>query len=189
MASETVTNEPGALRCAQHPNVETYLRCGRCDTPICPRCLVQTPVGARCRACARVRASPPYDVSPLYALRAGGAALAGALFGGVALQYAIRFVQLGWIGQVLFGVLYGMGVARLVGLVTNRKRGPLLGWISVIAITLGYCLSRAAFVYLRLPVPHSPERLFASIALGFQLDLNVLLLLIAAGIMAYNRLR
>ena len=31
------------------------LRCGRCETPICPRCLVGTPVGARCPTCARVK--------------------------------------------------------------------------------------------------------------------------------------
>jgi hypothetical protein len=189
MASASAPSEPDPTRCAQHPNVETYLRCGRCDTPICPRCLVPTPVGARCRACARVRASPPYDVSPLFALRGAAAALAGALVGGVAVQYATRLVPFGLLGTILFGLLYGVSVARLVGLVTNRKRGPLLGWITVIAITLGYCLSRAALIYLRLGLPHSIERFFAAIAFGFQLDLSVLLLLIAAGIVAYNRLR
>src|SRR3954466_8696265 len=43
------------LRCARHPNVETVLRCGKCETPICPRCLVPTPVGARCPTCAQVK--------------------------------------------------------------------------------------------------------------------------------------
>ena len=27
------------VACATHPNVQTALRCGRCDTPICPKCL------------------------------------------------------------------------------------------------------------------------------------------------------
>ena len=49
--------EPDVLvvPCATHPSVQTALRCGRCDTPICPKCLVMTPVGARCRACARLK--------------------------------------------------------------------------------------------------------------------------------------
>src|SRR5436190_23317684 len=115
MASAPLPSEPGAAHCAQHPAVETYLRCVRCDTPICPRCLIQTPVGARCRDCARVRASPPYDVSPRFALRGGAAALAGALVGGVAVQLAAGLLPFGLLGLLLFGVLYGMGVARLVG--------------------------------------------------------------------------
>src|SRR5206468_12305157 len=45
----------GTLRCARHPNTETVLRCGRCDTPICPRCMIPTPVGARCPTCAQVK--------------------------------------------------------------------------------------------------------------------------------------
>ena len=37
-------------RCAEHPDVETGLRCGRCETPICPKCMIMTPVGARCES-------------------------------------------------------------------------------------------------------------------------------------------
>ena len=51
------------MKCAAHPDTETGLSCGRCDTPICPRCLVETPVGARCRKCANVRRLPTYSVS------------------------------------------------------------------------------------------------------------------------------
>jgi hypothetical protein len=38
--------------CSRHPKVETGLKCGRCGTPICPRCMVYTPVGIRCPDCA-----------------------------------------------------------------------------------------------------------------------------------------
>jgi hypothetical protein len=40
------------IYCARHPNTETMLRCGRCDTPICPRCMVHSGVGIRCPDCA-----------------------------------------------------------------------------------------------------------------------------------------
>ncbi|WJW66975.1 hypothetical protein OZ401_000221 [Candidatus Chlorohelix allophototropha] len=39
--------------CKRHPTIETGLKCGRCGTPICPRCMVYTPVGVRCPDCAR----------------------------------------------------------------------------------------------------------------------------------------
>src|SRR3954451_3122364 len=53
--STQTSDESGTLRCARHPGVETVLRCGRCETPICPRCSIATPVGARCPSCAQVK--------------------------------------------------------------------------------------------------------------------------------------
>jgi len=44
------------LGCARHPKTQTRLRCGRCETPICPRCTVHSPAGTRCRACAHNKA-------------------------------------------------------------------------------------------------------------------------------------
>src|SRR5215210_8661586 len=92
---------PLVVRCATDPQVETALRCGRCDTPICPRCLVMTPVGARCRGCARLRAHPVYDVRPLHYLRALGAGLAVATVGAYVLGYVpflglFGLMTLGW---------------------------------------------------------------------------------------------
>lgn len=47
------------MKCARHSDTETSLTCGRCETPICVRCLVQTDVGIRCRTCAPVRRAIP----------------------------------------------------------------------------------------------------------------------------------
>ena len=44
---------PTPLYCANHPDVETSLRCNKCNKPICPRCAVHTPTGYRCRECVR----------------------------------------------------------------------------------------------------------------------------------------
>lgn len=41
------------LYCANHPNVETTLRCNRCEKPICANCAVRTPTGYRCRECVQ----------------------------------------------------------------------------------------------------------------------------------------
>jgi hypothetical protein len=48
-----MTNPPDTLYCANHPNKVTYLRCNRCEKPICSKCAIQTPTGYRCRECVR----------------------------------------------------------------------------------------------------------------------------------------
>lgn len=49
----TVAETPSVLYCANHPDIETTLRCNRCDKPICTRCAILTPTGYRCRECVR----------------------------------------------------------------------------------------------------------------------------------------
>jgi hypothetical protein len=114
-------------RCAAHPKVETELACSHCGKPICPRCLVQTPVGARCRECARVGRLPTYELPPPYLLRGAGAALAAGGALGVAwsglLSYELGFF--GFIGLLLAFVI-GYCVGEAVSWATNRKRGPAL---------------------------------------------------------------
>ena len=43
----------GELYCMKHTKAVTRLRCGRCESPICPKCTVYTPAGTRCRPCAK----------------------------------------------------------------------------------------------------------------------------------------
>lgn len=37
--------------CYRHPSRETYLRCSRCDRPICPDCMNEAAVGHQCPEC------------------------------------------------------------------------------------------------------------------------------------------
>lgn len=48
-----MTETPAATFCANHPQVETSLRCSRCEKLICTRCAVLTPTGYRCKDCIR----------------------------------------------------------------------------------------------------------------------------------------
>ncbi len=48
-----MTSEPTMLYCANHPDVETGLRCNRCEKPICVKCAILTPTGYRCVDCVR----------------------------------------------------------------------------------------------------------------------------------------
>ena len=39
--------------CPRHPDRVAYVRCQRCDRPVCPECQVPSPVGVHCVDCAR----------------------------------------------------------------------------------------------------------------------------------------
>lgn len=129
------------MQCATHPKVETELACGRCGRPICPRCLVQTPVGARCRQCAGVRRLPTFEVSPMYIARGAGASLvAGAVVGAVWGGLLPR--TLGVYGFFVFFIALGIGyaVGEAVSWATNHKRGPVLQGIAVAGVVGAYLI-------------------------------------------------
>lgn len=175
-----------AVFCAEHPSVETYLRCGRCGQPICPRCLIQTPVGARCRSCARVRRLPVYDVPPRFLLRGVAAGLAAATLGGIVVHLVPGF---GLFLLLMIGGVYGYLVATAVARATNEKRGATLGWVTVGAIVLGFWLSRVALVYVRSEGLPETVRVTRALAAALGLDLATLAFLFVAALVAYNRLR
>ena len=48
-----VPGSDGEFYCVRHTKAVTRLRCGRCESPICPKCTVYTPAGTRCKACSK----------------------------------------------------------------------------------------------------------------------------------------
>lgn len=126
------------MKCALHPDVETNLRCGKCDQPICPRCLVQTPVGARCPKCANVRKLPVFEVPATYYLRA-----AGAGFGTAGVLGAIwPFLPFGGFFSLLIGAGIGYAIGEAMSLSVNRKRGRWLQVIAGISMVVSYGVMR-----------------------------------------------
>ena len=59
--SRTTTRPPetGVPTCYRHPGRETYIRCQRCDRPICPDCMRDAAVGFQCPSCVAEGAKPP----------------------------------------------------------------------------------------------------------------------------------
>ncbi len=133
--------------CFTHPDVETGLSCTRCERYICPRCMVQSPVGARCGECAQVRRLPTFDVTPSYYLRASAAGVGVAVVAGV-IWGLMRVAVFG-----LFSGIIGIGVGYLIGeaisRAVNQKRGTGLAWIAGTSMALAFVVS--ALIWEQLP--------------------------------------
>ena len=128
------------MRCATHTEVETSLRCAKCSKPICPKCMVQTPVGARCPDCARVYKLPTYSVSTQHYLKAAGTGLGMAVACGIVWGLVMGLVPFYYLNLLLAaGVGYAIG--EVVSLSVNRKRGKGLAAIAGIAVVMGYLVS------------------------------------------------
>jgi hypothetical protein len=173
------SSDDQTLRCARHPGVETVLRCGRCETPICPRCLVATPVGARCPTCARVKrfalTTKPRELAQAIALGVGAAAL------GTLILSFIPF--LGLIGYALLGFVVGEAVS--VG--ANRKRARELAPIAVACLFVGYDVGTA----IRFIMGGAPVGLDLILLPLLLLIRNLLLLigLLVGALLAWMRVR
>jgi hypothetical protein len=176
----------GPWRCAADPSVETFLRCGRCEKPICPRCLIHTPVGSRCRDCAQLRRLPMFVIKPIDYLKAIGGALAGGIGGSVAMLLIRDLVPFaGILGLILMaglGYVTGEAVARS----TNRKRGNSLGIIAALGVVVGLVLVRAGLLIVGgMP----PSVAFATAAALLIVPLWSALSLAIAAAVAFSRAR
>ena len=134
MTQQTYPPAGEAAPCVAHPEVATNLRCSRCERPICPRCLVQTPVGARCRECARLRRLPVFDVTaPVYgkaaAVSAGVGLAAGLVWSLFPLVGLLSFIQCAVAGYVI-----GEAVSRSA----NRRQSRGLKALAVGGVIVAY---------------------------------------------------
>jgi hypothetical protein len=132
------------MKCTYHPDVETNLRCGKCGTPICPKCMVQTPVGARCPDCAKLYKLPTYRVSTKHYLIAVGTALGMAIVCGIAWGIVRAFVSFAFFNLLLNLLLAagaGYAIGEVASLSVNRKRSTGLAVIGGIAVVISYLAS------------------------------------------------
>ena len=131
------------MKCAYHPKVETNLRCGKCGKPICPKDMVQTPVGVRCPECAKLRKLPTYRVSTQYYLRAVGIGLGMAIACGIAWAVVGGFLlqSIHFSFNLLLAPGVGYAIGEVISLSVNRKRGTGLATVAGIAVAISYLVS------------------------------------------------
>ena len=118
--------------CTFHPGIETEVRCTECERYICPKDMVETPVGYKCRECARPARSQYVVVKPRQLVRAiivGGAV---GVFGGI----VMAFLSFGFFGLFL-GFIWGSMTAEATRRASGGHREWTVGIVAVAAIVLG----------------------------------------------------
>jgi hypothetical protein len=134
VTAETLTADSSdQLFCYRHPDRETWLRCGRCDQPICLKCTIQGPVGSRCRDCGRIANDPLTSFTPQQLLVGiAVASVAGAVAGFIG-------AYIGYF-SIVIGYFAGRFVADAVTRAIGYKRGPVMLTILFGGILLGTAL-------------------------------------------------
>ena len=171
----------GPLYCYRHPKNETYVRCGRCDQPICPKCAVQGPVGFRCRQCGLVKCATLSSFSPQQLTLGLGASFGGgALLGYLGGQLGFYSIFLGFFA----GAFIAEGFVRAVG----YKRGPLPRLLLYGGLVAGFGLG-AAFQILSV-IGQLPADSQVPIEIWLQSMLPYIAIGVGAAIAgAYSRVR
>lgn len=123
--SETTLNY-----CANHPTVETNLRCNNCGKFICAKCAVRTPTGYRCRECVRGQ-QKTFETAQAtdYVLAFVVAAVLSAI--GAFIAARIGFFT------ILLAPFAGGLIAEAVRTVTGRRRSPLLFRLAAAGVVMG----------------------------------------------------
>jgi MFS family permease len=135
-----MTDASPKMYCANHPNVETTLRCNNCEKPICAKCAVLTPTGYRCKECIRAQqkifeTSMWYDY-PLVFIVVAFLSYLGSLLGGwIADRFGFYIIIL----ALFLAPVVGGLIAEAARLISRRRRSKRLFILAAIAAVIG-CL-------------------------------------------------
>jgi phage FluMu protein Com len=132
-----MTNDTFDSTCLRHPDVASNLRCGRCNDLICPQCMVQSPVGARCPDCSSIGQAPIFRATPVelvatIAMSVGAAVGVGIAYG--VILFIIFKLPLGWsIGNVAAAFIVALAGAPMGELVRKAGKYKLDSRLRIIA--------------------------------------------------------
>jgi hypothetical protein len=147
--------------CANHPQVQTVVSCGRCDKPLCPRCMIYTPVGVRCRDCAQLRRLPQYTLTPRVYARVLPTAAALALICGFLLSLV---PHLGLLASIVIGFLIGILVSDVLRRVSGYKQGRAMQAIAGATVIVSILSSNVFLVVRVLGVDHLIDAISSGLA-------------------------
>ena len=162
--------------CANHPDVETYLRCNKCGKPICLKCAELTEVGYRCKECIREQQNVFYNALTTDNWIAFAVAAGITLVAWPIVAFLLRITGFfGWIIAALVGSGAGAALAQIIRNSVGRRRGRYIRHFTLAGIIVGLVLS--GFITMT----------FAGFAPFF--SLQGLLFLVLAMAAAYQTLR
>lgn len=141
-----MTQTTSPLYCANHPGVETSLRCNKCGKPICAKCAIQTPTGYRCPECVRGQQKIFNTAQVLDYFTGFFTALILGLIASILANLVSTIGFIGWFLIVIGAPSAGVLIAEAVRQVTRKHRARSL-FITVIA---GVIVSAIPMVVLNL---------------------------------------
>ena len=123
--------------CANHPGVETSLRCNKCEKYICTKCAVKTPTGYRCRQCVRGQ-QKLFETAEWYDY--GFGFFTAAILSVIASFLVGLVTFIGFWGLIILGAAApaaGILISEVLRKVTGRRRSKKLFITVVVGVTLG----------------------------------------------------
>jgi len=129
-------SETALTYCANHPTVETGLRCNNCDKFICVKCAVRTPTGYRCRECVRGQQKIFETAQPVDFVVGFVVSLVLSVIGGFISTYLGFFT-------ILLAPAAGGIIAEAARSLTGKRRSPRLFML----VAAGVALGGAIFVF------------------------------------------
>ncbi len=160
------------LHCANHPDVETYLRCNKCNKPICLKCAELTEVGYRCKECIHEQQNVFYTAMTsdnwiAFAVAAGVTLVAWPIVVLLLGFVSSVFWILSWIIAALVGSGAGASLAQIIRNSVGRRRGRYIRYFSLGGILVGLLLSIfLTYTFLSYPFISLPGLLFGALAIG-----------------------
>lgn len=123
-------SEAALTYCANHPGVETGLRCNNCGKYICPKCAVRTPIGYRCRECVSGQQKIFETAQPVDYMVGFIVSLALSAIG------ALIAARIGFF-TILLAPAAGGIIAEAVRAVTGKRRSPRLFMLVAAGVAIG----------------------------------------------------
>lgn len=169
MQEEPVDLRTEKMYCANHPDVETLLRCNKCNKPICMKCAVQTPVGYRCVDCVRAQQNVYYNAGGADNWIGLGVAFAVTVIATPILAFVFRMMPgfFGFLIAFFAGSAAGSGLAQIVRRAVQRRRGRNLRWFVLAGTILGLLVGCVVSLLLLgvFPIYLIPFWIFAVLAI------------------------
>ena len=161
-----MTENSDILYCANHPHTETYLKCNRCDKPICPKCAVSTDTGYRCRECVRGQ-QKIYNTTEWYDY------ITSFIIASILAFIGSRLVPIVGFFTIFLAPIAGIVIAEAVRFAVRRRRSPRLFKVTAVAIVLGGL--PALLIYLLTVIPYLSQGGFGFLFDGIWLGLYLFL--------------
>ena len=135
-----MTETSPTIYCANHPSVETTLRCNKCEKPICTKCAVLTPTGYRCKECIKEQqkifeTALWYDYPVIFIVVAIMSYLGSLLGGWISIRFGFYIIILALFLAPAIGGL----IAEVARRATGKRRSKKLFLLAAIAAIIG-CL-------------------------------------------------